>query len=94
MTTDEHMLIKYAWNGLCVFAALLYLGAGFVRAAVIAMFVLISSILGVGRRSLLRCGLALAILALGVWLGFPHPQQWPSLAKSALHEFDKTRSSL
>ena|SRR5882757_7084867 len=78
----EDRLIAYLWNGVVVFAALVSLGAGFVKAGVIAVFVFVSCLVGIGQRRLLQAGLAIAIVAIAVSLGFPGPEEWAGIFKS------------
>jgi hypothetical protein len=68
------------WNGLLVFISVLFLIGGIVKAALIAIFVLVSCLLGFGQRWLLRGGFVVAVLAIAVWIGaIPHPDQWKDL---------------
>lgn len=78
----EDRLVAYLWNAIVVFAALASLGAGFVKAGAIAAFVFISCMVGIGQRRLLQAGLAIAILAIAVSLGFPGPEEWTGIFKS------------
>jgi hypothetical protein len=78
----EDRLVAYLWNAIVAFAALASLGAGFVKAGVIAVFVFVSCIVGIGSRRLLQAGLAVAIVAIAVSLGFPGPQEWAGIFKS------------
>jgi hypothetical protein len=80
----EDRLVAYLWNAIVVFAALASLGAGFVKAGVIATFVLISCMVGIGQRRLLQAGLAVAIIAIAVSLGFPGPNEWADIFKSVV----------
>jgi hypothetical protein len=69
-----------AWNALIVSVSVLYLTGVLIKSAVIAAFVLISSLLGFGQRWLARGGFAIAVLAIAVSLGaIPHPSQWGDL---------------
>jgi hypothetical protein len=80
----EDRLVAYLWNAIVVFVALASLGAGFVKAGVIAAFVLISCMVGIGQRRLLQAGLAVAIVAIAVSLGFPSPNEWVGIFKSVV----------
>jgi hypothetical protein len=94
MTTEERVVAMSAWNSLLVLLSLLYLEVGFFRAFIVSAFVGISCTLGFGRRWLLRGGLALSLAALAVLLGFPSPQQWPEIAKTAPDTLQSLRASI
>src|ERR1700738_2171376 len=94
MSAEERLALIQVWNRLVVFVALLYLRGGFFKAALIAGFVLISGLLGFGRRWLHRIGFATAVLALAVVLGFPHPDQWADLARATPHMLQEARTFL
>lgn len=82
-----------AWNAVCVAGALYYLSGSIVKAGLIAVFVYFSSLLGYGLRWLMPGGFAVTILACAVVLGFPHPEQWPELFRSAVESLNSVRSS-
>jgi hypothetical protein len=68
------------WNGLVVFVSAYYLIGDLFKSALIAIFVLISCLLGFGLRWLLRGGFALAVFAIAVAVGaMPQPDKWKSL---------------
>jgi hypothetical protein len=68
------------WNGLLVFISVLFLTGGIFKATLIAIFVLVSCLLGFGQRWLLRGGFVVAVLAILVWIGaIPHPDQWKDI---------------
>jgi hypothetical protein len=77
---DDRLAIMCVWNGLLVFISVLFLTGGIFKAALIAIFVLVSCLLGFGQRWLLRGGFVVAVLAIAVWIGaIPHPDQWKDL---------------
>jgi hypothetical protein len=94
MTEEERLSLMSTWNAISVFISLWYLTGAFVKSAVIAFFVLGSCLLGFGRRWLLRAGFLVAILAVAVLLGVPHPTQWLDIARSAPDAFDAARSAI
>jgi hypothetical protein len=80
VSQDDRLAIVCVWNGLVVFLSLLFLTGAFFNAALIAIFVLVSCLLGFGQRWLLRGGFAVAVLAIAVLVGaIPHPDQWKDL---------------
>jgi hypothetical protein len=83
MTEQECRFYTYCWSAIVVFAALIFLTGAMFKSLLIALFVLVSTQLGFGRRWLLPASFAAAILAIAVSLGFPHPEQWTDLVKSA-----------
>jgi hypothetical protein len=80
---DRRLTITCAWNAAVVFFALLYLTGDFSKSGIIAAFVLGSSLLGLGRLWLFRGGFAVALVAIAIALGLPHPEHWPTLVKSS-----------
>lgn len=94
MNAQERFAVTCAWNAACVAASLYFLSGSIVKSGIIAVFVYFSSLLGYGLRWLIPGGFAVTILACAVVLGFPHPEQWPGLFKSALESFNNVRSSL
>lgn len=76
MHSEDRVIVAYAWNAIVIFGALMFLGAGFVKSAVIAAFVFMSCVIGIGGRRLLQVGLAIAIVAIAVSLGVPGPGEW------------------
>jgi hypothetical protein len=77
VTQDDRLAVVCVWNGLVVFVSVFFLTGAFFKSALIATFVLISSLLGFGERWLLRGGFAISVLAIGVMVGaIPHPDHW------------------
>lgn len=70
------------WTSAVVFGSLYYLDAGFVKAAVVTVFVLVSCTLGFGRRWLIPFGFVLAIYAIVISIGFPSPSQLFEVVKA------------
>jgi uncharacterized membrane protein len=70
-----------------LFAAMLYLTGSFWKAILVSIFVLVSCVLGFGRRWLLWGSFATAIVAIAVVLGAPSPDQWVQLWQDAQHAF-------
>ena len=83
MTPEDRLVLTCWWSGLAVLVSVLYIEGGLGKAVLIALFVAVSSLLGFGRRWLLRGAFALSVLAIAVALGFPAPARWPSLVKQA-----------
>jgi hypothetical protein len=83
LTEEERRVALSVWAGLVSFAALLYLTGSFWKAAVIGAFVLVSCVLGLGQRWLLRGSFAIAIVAIAIALGAPSPDQWAQLLQDA-----------
>jgi len=80
---DECLLALSLWAGVVVFSAIFYLTGSFWKAILLGTFVLISCVLGFGRRWLLRGSFAIAIVAIAVALGAPSPDQWSQLVQDA-----------
>jgi hypothetical protein len=83
LTEDERLLALSLWVGVVLFTAILYLTGSYWKAILIGIFVLISCLLGFGRRWLLRGSFAVAIVAIAVALGAPSPDQWSQLLQDA-----------
>jgi O-antigen ligase len=83
LTEDERLLALSLWVGVVLFASILYLTGSYSKAILIGIFVLISCLLGFGRRWLLRGSFAVAIVAIAVALGAPSPDQWSQLLQDA-----------
>ena len=82
MTQEDRLTMMCAWNGVIVFFSVLFLTGAFFKSALIAIFVLVSCLLGFGQRWLFRAGFAASILAIAVLLGLiPHPDQWRDLLR-------------
>jgi hypothetical protein len=97
VTQDDRLAVMCVWNGLVVFVSVYFLTGAFFKAALIAVFVLISCLLGFGQRWLLRGGFIVAVVAIGVLVGtIPHPDQWRDLfqdARAFLHYRNNVVSS-
>jgi O-antigen ligase len=83
LTEDERLLALSLWVSVVLFSAILYLTGSYSKAILIGLFVLISCLLGFGRRWLLRGSFAVAIVAIAVALGAPSPDQWSQLLQDA-----------
>ena len=83
LTEDERLLALSLWVGVVLFSAILHLTGSYSKAILIGIFVLISCLLGFGRRWLLRGSFAVAIVAIAVALGAPSPDQWSQLLQDA-----------
>jgi hypothetical protein len=83
LTEDERLLALSLWVGLVIFSAIFYLTGSFWKAILLGIFVLVSCVLGFGRRWLLRGSFAIAIVAIAVALGAPSPDQWSQLLQDA-----------
>jgi len=83
LTEDERLLALSLWVGVVLFTAILYLTGSYWKAILIGLFVLISCLLGFGRRWLLRGSFVVAIVAMAVALGAPSPDQWSQLLQDA-----------
>jgi len=83
LTEDERLLALSLWVGVVLFTAILYLTGSYWKAILIGIFVLISCLLGFGRRWLLRGSFAVAIVAIAIALGAPSPDQWSQLLQDA-----------
>jgi hypothetical protein len=83
LTEEERQAALSFWAGLVSFFALFYLTGSFLKAVVVGIFVLVSCLLGLGQRWLLRGSFAIAIVAIAVALGAPSPNQWAQLLQYA-----------
>jgi hypothetical protein len=83
LTEEERHAALSFWAGLVSFFALFYLTGSFLKAVVVGIFVLVSCLLGLGQRWLLRGSFAIAIVAIAVALGAPSPNQWAQLLQYA-----------
>jgi hypothetical protein len=82
VTQQDRLAMMCAWNGVVVFVSVLFLTGAFFKSALIAIFVLVSCLLGFGQRWLFRAGFVAAVLAIAVLLGaIPHPDQWRDLLR-------------
>jgi O-antigen ligase len=68
-------------------SAILCLTGSFWKAILVGIFVLLSLVLGFGRRWLLRGSFAVAIVAIAIVLGGPSPDQWVQLWEGARQAF-------
>jgi hypothetical protein len=94
VTQDDRLAVLCVWNGLIVFISVFYLTGAFFKAALIAIFVLTSCLLGFGQRWLFRGGFAVSVLAIGVLVGaIPHPDRWKDLFQD-MRAFLDTRGNL
>jgi hypothetical protein len=82
MDDEDRLFVTIIWNAFVVFFSLLYLTGGFVKPAIIAAFVLVSTMVGYGRRWLVPIGFLLGIVSIAVALGAPRPERWPELVQS------------
>jgi hypothetical protein len=84
MTIDERAEAMCFWNSIVVGVALYYFGNTWWMALCVAFIVLISALIGYGRRHLMRLGFATMVFTLAVMSGaFPHPSLWGGMLKSA-----------
>jgi hypothetical protein len=96
MQQDDRLALMCVWNGVVVFVSGWYLTGSLIKSAVVAIFVLISCLLGYGVRWLLRGGFAVTIFAIAVLVGaIPHPDQWKDLVGdvSGFLEHSRDRAS-
>jgi hypothetical protein len=91
---EDRLAVMCAWNGLVVFVSMLILTGDFIKSTAIGAFVLVSCVLGFGRRWLLRGGFAVSVLAIAVWVGaVPHPDQWTDLFRE-VRAYLETRTNM
>jgi len=77
VTAEERSVVMCVWNAIIVFISMLYLVGGVLKSAIVAGIILISSLIGYGRRWLLPLGFAGMYLAGTVAIGvLPPPEQW------------------
>jgi hypothetical protein len=79
----ERFFYLNVWNGIVIFGSLAYLSAGLGKAAIIAIFVVVSGLLRFGQTWLIRGGFAIGLVAIAVALGFPQPVVWPKIIREA-----------
>jgi len=94
MTPEDRLVLTCWWSGVAAFVSVLYLDGGWAKAIIIGLFIVISCLLGFGRRWLFRVTLALSILAIAVALGFPAPAQWLALAKKTPAALSSARGAI
>ena len=84
MSAEEQANVLCFWNALVIATGLYYFGYGLGFSLLIAVVVLISSLIGYGRRHLVRGGFALMVIAIAVSAhALPPPDQWVAVLKSA-----------
>ncbi len=83
MNDQVRVQLMSLWAAVIVFISVCYLTGGFIKSVLVAAFVLGSCLLGLGRRWLFQGAFAIAILAIAVALGIPHPERWPDLFPGA-----------
>ena len=87
MTQTAQLFVMCVWTSIASFVSLLYLTHSFVKSAIIGLFVLISGMVGLGRRWVFRGGFLLAVLAIAVYVGLVPPRdEWGNQFK-AMHTF-------
>jgi hypothetical protein len=87
MTQTAQLFVMCVWTSIATFVSLLYLTHSFVKSAIIAFFVLISGMVGLGRRWVFRGGFLLSVVAIAVYIGLvPQRDDWASQLKAA-HSF-------
>ena len=80
------------WSAVIVFVSIYYLVGSFTKSLLISTFVFGSCLVGFGRRWILRGGFAIAVFAIAVALGMPHPDRWIELVHSAPNAIEAARS--
>jgi len=78
-TEEQRAQILSLWAGLVAVFAIYFLTGNFWKAALIGVFVCVSSALGYGTRWVLTGSFAIAVVAIAVALGLPPPDQWLQL---------------
>ena len=78
-TEEQRAQILSLWAGLVAVFAIYFLTGKFWKAALIGVFVCVSSALGYGTRWVLTGSFAIAVVAIAVALGLPPPDQWPQV---------------
>lgn len=92
MSPDEQQNVVCFWNAFVFAGALYSFGYGLLFSSFISAVILISTLIGYGRRYLVRAGFALMVIAMGVAVGMlPPPEQWSSLSKSALTTISRAK---
>ena len=89
MTEQERSPWMSVWSAAIVFVSVYYLVGSFKKSLLILFG---SCLVGVGRRWILRGGFALAVFAIAVALGMPHPERWIELVHSAPDVIEAARS--
>lgn len=84
MSADEKANVQCFWNAIVIAVVLYYLGSGFGMSLIVAFGALISTLIGYGRRYLVRGGFAMMIVGIAVAIHLlPPPDQWMAVLKSA-----------
>ncbi len=92
MSPEEQQNVLCFWNAIVVAGALYSFGYGILFSLFIGLVILISALIGYGRRHLVRAGFALMVIAVAVAVGtLPPPEQWVSLSKSALMTISRAK---
>lgn len=92
MSPEEQQNVLCFWNGFVVAGALYFFGYGIVFSLFIGAVILISTLIGYGRRYLVRAGFALMLIAIAAAVGILPPlDQWSSLSKSALTTISRVK---
>jgi len=92
MSPEEQQNVMCFWNGFVIAGSLYSFGYGLLFSLFVGGVVLISSLIGYGRRHLVRAGFALMVIAIGVATGMlPPPEQWLPLSKSAIVAMSKVK---
>jgi len=77
MSPEERQNVQCFWNALVIAGALYSLGYGIISSLFISAIILISTLIGYGRRYLIRAGWVLMVVAIAVAIGLlPPPPQW------------------
>jgi hypothetical protein len=94
MTERQRAQVLSLWAALVSVIAIYFLTGDYWKAALIGVFVGVSSVLGYGTQWVLKGSFAIAIFAIAVALGLPPPDQWLQLAhdaQEAILAFRKSR---
>jgi hypothetical protein len=90
----EQALWMSVWDSVIVFVSVYYLSGSFTKSLVVSTFVLGSCLVGFGRRWVMRGGFAIAVFAIAVAMGMPHPERWVELVHAAPDAIEGARSLL
>jgi hypothetical protein len=86
--------VRKLFNAAIVFGCLSFLGLGFVKSMFVFAVVLACHFLDYGSRWIMRFGFALLVVTVLVIVGFPQPQEWLDLSRSAIQAILGTVRSL
>jgi hypothetical protein len=86
MTEGRRAQVLSLWAALVSVVAIYFLTGNYWKAALIGVFVGVSSVLGYGTQWVLKGSFAIAVFAIAVALGLPPSDQWLQLA----HETQET----